>query len=200
MAWLWKPPPIDMAVSTGLQRISRETTRGTGYEPHDWQIFDSWRGGTRFWFGRSLNRSRPMVLVGSRLLQLRCRLRTLRVQLRLLPVQHQLLAQLVLHELRQLLLALVHELLAGILLRRLQHLWRWLWQFLRIVLRDLLWLQLGMLWYRGLQRWLRSRRLRRLLRFGLYPGLRSQLRLFEWLRDFERVRSLDSGSRRQAAP
>jgi hypothetical protein len=140
-----------------------------------------------------------MVLVGRRLLQLRRGLLALRVRLRLFPVQYQLLAQPVLHELRQLLLALVHELLARILLRRLQQLWRWLWQFLRIVLRDLLWLQLGMLWYRGLQRWLRSRQLRRLLWFGLYPGLRSQLRLLEWLRDFERVRSLDSGSRRQAA-
>ena len=90
-----------------------------------------------------------MVLVGWRLLQLRCGLLPLRVRLRLF-VQYQLLAQPVLHELRQLLLALVHELLARILLRRLQQLWRWLWQFLRIVLRDLLWLQLGMLWYRGL--------------------------------------------------
>jgi hypothetical protein len=91
-----------------------------------------------------------MVLVGRRLLQLRRGLLALRVRLRLFPVQYQLLAQPVLHELRQLLLALVHELLARILLRRLQQLWRWLWQFLRIVLRDLLWLQLGMLWYRGL--------------------------------------------------
>ena len=91
-----------------------------------------------------------MVLVGRRLLQLRRGLLALRVRLRLFPVQLLLLAQLVLHQLRQLLRALVHELLARILLRRLQQLWRWLWQFLRIVLRDLLWLQLGMLWYRGL--------------------------------------------------
>jgi hypothetical protein len=96
-----------------------------------------------------------MVLVGRRVLQLRCRLRSLCVRLRLFPVQHQLLAQPVLRRLRQLLS------LARLLLWRLRHLRRWLRQLLRIVFRNLLVLQLGVLWSRQLWRRLRSRQLRR---------------------------------------
>src|ERR1700733_5299864 len=131
-----------------------------------------------------------MVLVGRRLLQLRCGLLPLRVRLRLFPVQYQLLAQPVLRRIRQLLSV------ARLLLRRLRHLRRWLWQLLWI---GFLVLQLGRLRSWQLWRRLRSCQLRRPVWFGLWAGLRTELWLLRRLRG-HRLERFRRGSADREAP